>query len=197
MTTLKSLAPGLLLAAPRLGDPNFEKSVVLLGRHSPEGALGWVVNGPECGVVRELLIASNLIAQDQPLPEADAYDREARRGGPVTPGSGWLLYRREGITVEIPGEIPVGDEVAVTGDADAFRATLRGAQPREFFLLLGYAGWGPGQLEAEVREGAWLPCELDESLLFDTDPSELWDRAYRRTVGIAPGAFVRGGGGSA
>jgi putative transcriptional regulator len=193
MTGLKVLAPGLLLAAPMLADPNFEKSVVLLGRHGPEGALGWVVNGPECGKVRDLLIASNLITAHQPLPKADSYDREARRGGPVTPGSGWMLYRRRGITEEIPGEIALGDAVAVTGDAAAFRATLRGAQPREFFLLLGYAGWGPGQLEAEVREGAWLPCELDESLLFDTDPLELWDRAYRRAVGIAPGAFVRGG----
>jgi putative transcriptional regulator len=197
MTNLRSLAPGLLLAAPRLGDPNFEKSVILLGRHSAEGALGWVVNGRECGVVRELLVASSLVDEDQELPLASSYDREARRGGPVTPGSGWMLYRKRGIDREIPGEISIGDDVAVTGDADAFRATLGGAEPREFFLLLGYAGWGPGQLEDEVSEGAWLPCALDEGLLFDGDAKDLWDRAYRSSVGIAPGAFVRGGRGSA
>lgn len=197
MHKLKSLAPGLLLAAPRLGDPNFEKSVVLLGRHSPDGALGWVVNGPDCGVVRELLVASDLIGADDALPDASSYEREARRGGPVTPGSGWLLYRRRGIDCRIPGEITIGDEVAITGDADAFRATLRGAEPREFHLLLGYAGWGPGQLEDEVSEGAWLPCEFDEALLFDGAVEDLWDRAYRRCVGIAPGAFVRSKGGSA
>ncbi|MBL8681393.1 MAG: YqgE/AlgH family protein [Myxococcales bacterium] len=195
--SLRSLAPGLLLAAPRLGDPNFEKSVVVLGRHSDEGALGWVVNGEACGVVGELLVDSKLVSDLSKLPKAAAFDREARRGGPVTPNSGWMLYRKRGIDVQIPGEIPIGDDVAVTGDADAFRAVLSGAEPRDFYLLLGYAGWGPMQLEREVREGAWLPCELDEELLFDGSVSELWDRAYRRSIGVSPGAFVRSGGGSA
>ena len=195
--SLRSLAPGLLLAAPRLGDPNFEKSVVILGRHSDDGALGWVVNGEECGVVGELLVESKLVSDVSKLPRSPAFEREARRGGPVTPSSGWMLYRRRGIDVEFPGEIAIGTNVAVSGDVDAFRAVLAGAEPRDFHLLLGYAGWGPLQLEGEVSEGAWLPCDLDEELLFGGELSELWDRAYRRSIGVAPGAFVRSGGGSA
>jgi putative transcriptional regulator len=194
--SLRSLAPGLLLAAPRLGDPNFEKTVVLLGRHSEEGALGWVVNGEECGVVRDLLFASKLVAQGSALPDSASFDREARRGGPVTPGSGWLLYRR-GEAWSIHGEIKISESVAVTGDMDAFRAVLNGAEPRDFWLLLGYAGWGPGQLEREVREGAWLPCALDDDLLFSEQREDLWDRAYRGAIGLAPAAFVGSGGGSA
>src|SRR4029079_18230922 len=87
------LAPGLLLAAPSLHDPNFEKTVVLLGRHDGEGALGWVINGREIASVAELLRGSEILPESVVLPDAAAFRLPARVGGPVAPATGWLMYR--------------------------------------------------------------------------------------------------------
>lgn len=193
MAIRRSLAPGLLLAAPQLGDPNFERTVVLLARHDPSGALGWVLNGRSLGVVRELLQDAGLVPDAVELPRAGPYGRSARLGGPVQSATGWVLYRRG--AGELAGEIDVGDDLAVTGDLDALSAVLR-AQDRDFRLLLGYAGWGPEQLEGEVKQGVWLPADIDAELVFEGDPEALWDASYQRAIGTLPGAFIRTRGGS-
>lgn len=189
------LAPGLLLAAPRLGDPNFERTVVLLGRHEPDGSLGWVINGRALPAVRDLLESSGLVPLGVKLPETGPFMLPARLGGPVGPSSGWLLYRR--MPEPMAGEIDVGPDLAVSGDASALVAVMRGQGPRDFRLLIGYAGWGPGQLEGEVRAGGWLPTALDSALVFDTPAERLWDAAYRRFIGTAPAAFTSTRRGSA
>lgn len=194
MTIARSLAPGLLLAAPRLGDPNFERTVVLLARHDASGALGWVLNGRAMGPVGELLTGADLVPEGVTLPDDGPYAREARLGGPVQTGTGWVLYRRA--TGALPGEIDAGEALAVTGDRDALSAVLT-KRDRDFRLLLGYAGWGPEQLDGEVRQGVWLPADIDPDLVFDGDPDELWDAAYQRAIGTLPGAFVSTRGGSA
>ena len=194
MAILRSLAPGLLLAAPQLGDPNFERTVVLLARHDASGALGWVLNGRSLGVVGELLQEASLVPEGVELPRSGPFGRSARLGGPVQGATGWVLYRRD--AGELAGEIDVGDELAVTGDLDALGSLLR-AQDRDFRLLLGYAGWGPEQLEGEVKQGVWLPADIDAELVFEGDPDGLWDAAYQRTIGTLPGAFIRTRGGSA
>lgn len=194
MVNRRTLAPGLLLAAPRLGDPNFERTVVLLARHDDEGALGWVINGRALGTVRELLAGADLVPEGVSLPTVGPYARTARTGGPVQPRTGWVLYRRN--TGALSGEIDAGDALAVTGDAAALADLLR-RRDRDFRLFLGYAGWGPGQLEGEVREGVWLPCDVHADLVFDGDPESLWDTAYQRVIGTLPGAFIRTKGGSA
>ena len=194
MVISRGLAPGLLLAAPRLGDPNFEHTVVLLARHDAQGALGWVINGRALGSVRELLSNSELVPEGVTLPDVGPYARPARVGGPVQAATGWVLYRRS--SGALAGEIDAGSELAVTGDMEALSALLR-TQDRDFRLMLGYAGWGPEQLESEVRQGVWLPADVDADLVFDGDPEALWDAAYQRTIGTLPGAFVRTRGGSA
>lgn len=194
MVIRRTLAPGLLLAAPRLGDPNFERTVVLLARHDAEGALGWVLNGKALGSVASLLQGTSMVPDGVTLPETGAFARPARVGGPVSTETGWLLYRRAAEALD--GEIAAGDEVAITGDAEALGAVIR-ERTRDFRLLLGYAGWGPDQLEGEVRQGVWLPADLDASLVLDGDPDKLWDDAYQRTIGASPGAFVSMRGGSA
>src|SRR5256885_4592083 len=152
------LAPGLLLAAPSLQDPNFERRVVLLGRHGDDGALGWVINGRELMPVRELLRASELFSESDTLPESPVFSRSACVGGPVAPAAGWLVYRRQ--TAALPGEIAVGPDIGVSGELAAFSTVLGGGGPALFRLLLGCAGWGPGQLEAEISAGAWLPASV-------------------------------------
>ena len=186
----EDLAPGLLLAAPRLADPNFEKTVVLLGRHDDEGALGWVINGRELAPVSELIVASELFPKSTKIPGGPSFTRVACVGGPVAPATGWLMYRRQADDQPLPGELALGDELGVTGEASAFALLVGGSGPVEFRLVLGCAGWGPGQLESEISEGAWLPASLEADLLFETGPEKVWDEAYRRAIGASPATFT-------
>jgi len=183
------LAPGMLLAAPSLRDPNFMHSVVLLGRSGDEGALGWVVNGRELMTVKELLTSSELIPPGQAVPETSAFASAVRVGGPVAPTAGWLLYRRA--ASPLPGEITVGADLGVTGEVAAFSSLLQGHGPADFRMLLGCAGWAPGQLEAEISAGAWLPAAVVPALIMDAQASFIWDEAYQLAVGTQPAAFSR------
>jgi putative transcriptional regulator len=184
----QTLAPTLLLAAPRLADPNFERRVVLLGKHEAEGALGWVLNGPALDSVGRLLQAADLVPSGVRIPTTAAFDEPARVGGPVTPESGWLIYPSGGPTFD--GAIEVGGEVVLCSNAAALDAVVRGREPKNFRLVLGYAGWDAGQLESELREGVWLPASLDPSLVFETDPEALWDEAFQQATGGRGNAFA-------
>src|SRR5438093_13581760 len=108
------LAPGLLLAAPSLRDPNFERTVVLLGKSGEEGALGWVINGRELMSVRELFASSELVPDGTSFPLLEGFSRTACVGGPVAPAAGWLVYRR--LDQALAGEIQVGPEIGVSGE---------------------------------------------------------------------------------
>jgi len=183
------LAPGMLLASPSLRDPNFMHSVVLLGRAGDEGALGWVINGRELMTVRELLTSSDLVPPGRPIPEAPGFAAAVRVGGPVAPAAGWLLYRR--LPTPLAGEIAIGADLGITGELAAFSALLAGEGPRDFRVLLGCAGWAPGQLEAEIGAGAWLPAAVSPVLVMEAQASFLWDEAYHLAVGTEPAAFSR------
>lgn len=193
-----SLAPGLLLASPSLGDPNFEKTVVLLGHHDDEGALGWIINGTTLMTVEELLRSSGMLSpalrrrrdQGQLGP---GLTRPAQLGGPVDPVTGWILFRHTEFAPD--NVITLGSGLGVTGDAAALTAVINGEGPDDFRLLVGYSGWGPGQLEDELREGAWLPAPADAllpALVFETPNERIWEEAYRRLVGTGPEAFAPG-----
>ena len=187
MVARDNLAPGMLLAAPTLHDPNFEHSVVLLGRSGGEGALGWVINGRELMSVRELLASSELLPQGHVLPETASFASPVRLGGPVAPAAGWLIYRRR--PEPLPGEMAVGPEIGVSGELAAFAALVRGQGPPVFKLLLGCAGWAPGQLEGEISGGSWLPTTVRPNLVLDAAVVSAWDEAYHETVGADPAAF--------
>jgi putative transcriptional regulator len=187
MIATNDLAPGMLLAAPSLRDPNFIHSVVLLGRSDAEGTLGWVINGSELMSVRELLLSTELVPPEATLPEFPAFYFPVRMGGPVAQSSGWMVYRRE--SSPLPGEIPVGPSLAVSGEMAAFNAIVAGQGPKDFRMLLGCAGWAPGQLESEISEGAWLPTKVEADLIMDAPLADVWDRAYHLAVGTDPAAF--------
>ena len=184
---LSELGPGLLLASPRLADPNFERTVILLGRNDADGSLGWVLNGAAIGSVRELFVGAELVPEGVILPQGAAWDRLARRGGPVQPESGWLIY--SALPQPMPGELRLPDGLCITGDVASFSDLIAGQGPRDFRVLLGYAGWAPGQLEAEVQAGAWLPTPLEGALVLDESIEDLWQRAYVKTTGGQPSAF--------
>lgn len=196
MSAISSLEPGLLLAAPSLGDKNFEGTVVLLGIHDEDdGSLGWVVNGPTIAPAETIIRATELVSGTEPLP--DTFARAARRGGPVAPESVWILYDRRGGMEKLPGSIVIGDDIAVTATREALEILLAGKGPPNFRLLVGYAGWGAGQLAREVSLGAWLPATAKAPLLFEEELGTLWRRAYADAIGTVPGAFVSTTRGSA
>jgi len=193
--SIHSIEPGLLLASPRLGDPSFEGSVVLLGAHEDGGSIGWTINGEKLADGPDIVRATGLVEAGAELPAV--FEHPAVSGGPVSPDSVWILYRRaKGIEL-LPGSLAIGEEIAVTSSLDALRslidgsaARVAGGGPSEVRLLIGYAGWGPGQLEREVSKGVWLPTAADADLLFDESTSTLWQRAYAETLGTIPAAFV-------
>lgn len=185
------LAPGFLLASPPLGDPNFDRTVVLLAAHGSEGALGFVINRVAPFSLRQFLSMAGFDAEggdDQPV----------HIGGPVEPSSGWILTADPALLGD--GRIlEVGERLRVTSSHAAFEA-LSKSLPRpegapSALVVLGYSGWGPGQLEGEIAAGAWLPTDLDERLVFDAPIDERWERGYRG-VGVAPafGMSMRGRG---
>ena len=186
---LGSLAPGFLLAAPPLGDPNFDHTVVLLAVHSADGALGFVVNRTAPMSLGELLSVAGY--------EGGIHDSSpVYLGGPVQPTSGWIVCVDPTLR-EADGVIPVGDRVRVTSSRAAFDTLVRDLAAREpgqpdpqrRMVVLGYSGWGPGQLEGEIAAGAWLPAPLDEGVLFDVALSQKWERAYA-LAGVTPAASM-------
>jgi len=162
---------------------------VLLASHGGEGSLGWVLNGLEIAPVAQLLRDAGLTPQEKDLPTTECYDAKARVGGPVSPRSAWVLYRRSS-AFDHDAQLVLDDDWAGTGDRVVVEAIARGEGPSEFRIILGYAGWAPSQLDEEIRAGAWLPARFDANLVFGQDDGEMWERAYATLVGVSPYAFT-------
>ncbi|HVU05765.1 MAG TPA: YqgE/AlgH family protein [Polyangiaceae bacterium] len=180
---MSSLAPGLLVAAPPLGDPNFDRSVVLLAAHGPEGAFGWVINGREVMTLEELLSRADL------TPSGVAPSGPVRIGGPVSQEQVWLVYPTENRIVGFPEQFDVGSGVTASPSRKLLEAIALGQGPKGVMGLAGYAGWAPSQLENEIRLGSWLPTDADPALLFEVPREEIWRAAYER-LGTTPIAFT-------
>jgi putative transcriptional regulator len=159
----------LLIAMPAMGDPRFTQSVIYLCAHTPEGAMGLVLNRPLKRPSFEDLLRQLDVA---PLPPA----RRIRlcAGGPVDDARGFVLHTSDW-TGE--GSLRVDDGLALTASLDVLKAIAEGGGPREGILALGYAGWGPGQLDAEIQQNAWLSVPADETIVFGGDHDTKWRRA--------------------
>ena len=181
-----SLTPGLLLAMPQLEDPNFHRSVILLCRHAEDGALGFILNRP-------LEIPANELLELGPEDPVDVA-LTVWEGGPVSQERGWLLCREEpneGETLDVCDGIYMSSSQAhlqsvVAGDPNS-------CVPEKVRLLLGYAGWGPGQLDSELAASAWLNLPVDRELVFHTPSEKLWENAIR-SLGVDPTAISPGPG---
>jgi putative transcriptional regulator len=189
-----ALAPGLLVAAPALTDPNFAGSIVLMAEHHGEGALGFVLNRTAPLDVKELLggVDADLRAAAEAAGRADG---PVLVGGPVQPERLWILFRPEPDRALPEGEVvQVGDDLALGGSRELLESLVR-APGEAFQLLLGYAGWAPMQAEKEVASGAWVPMPVASDLLFEVPLEKRWETAVRR-LGLDPGEFLVGGGGA-
>lgn len=168
----------LLVAMPGMGDPRFERSVVYLSAYSDQGAMGLIVNKP----------ASHLKLSDvlEQLTETSGDGREDLRvymGGPVETGRGFVLHSpdyRSAIDT-----LRVADDFAVTATIDILEDLAAGKGPKTAQLMLGYSGWGPGQLEGEITQNGWLTCDATPELVFDFPDADKWEAALK-SIGVDP-----------
>jgi len=176
------LAPGLLLSAPPLTDPNFERSVVLLSTHGADGAFGWVLNGQQSMSFSELLLRARIVETPRAMPGV------VRVGGPVSTDQVWLVYPSGVLSPDLEGQMVVAPGISASASRKVLEAIANSQVPRGLITLMGYAGWAPWQLENEIKVGAWLPTDVTAEIVFETPPDELWARAYQR-VGASPMSF--------
>ncbi|WP_431283052.1 YqgE/AlgH family protein [Humitalea sp. 24SJ18S-53] len=162
----------LLIAMPGMADPRFAQSLICLCAHSPDGAMGIVLNKP-----LEDPSFEDLLKQLDVAPTPPARRIRLLAGGPVEGARGFVLHTADWSS---EGSLHVGGEWALTASVDILKAIAEGGGPREGVLALGYAGWGPGQLEDEIHQNAWLNVTPDEALLFDPDHDAKWRRALRK-----------------
>lgn len=181
----KSIAPTFLIAAPPLPDPNFARTVVMLFHHTPEGALGLVVNRPTGRKVGELLDAIEMTTKNEEIR-----NQPILLGGPVAPLSAWLIFEAKGEQKE---SFKVLDDLWVSGSPNVLREVLSKDEKVPILFLLGYAGWGPGQLEGELDGGVWLPAEIDKKTLFEIPYEDRWRRRLI-ALGVDPAMWSLGVG---
>lgn len=168
-------------------DSLFNRSVVLLASHSETGAFGWILNGEQVMSFRELLTHTELPREGWPDSQPEVHG--IRRGGPMGGEQVWLLYRT---SEQLPGfdeQIDLGCDITASPSQAVLEAVARGQIPDSLRGIIGYAGWGPDQLEDEIKQGAWLPTDAHASLVFDEPSNTLWTRAYEY-AGTSPLAFT-------
>jgi putative transcriptional regulator len=161
-----------LVATPEMGDPRFRETVILMVRHSKDGAMGLIIN--RAAGDQKL---SRILQDLGDSGEGATGSLPLYLGGPVQPELGFILhttdYRRAGI-------IDVNGTVAVTATKEIIRDIAAGNGPKKFMLIFGYAGWGPGQLESELKRNSWYTTPFDLSLIFEMDRDRVWERAVER-----------------
>jgi putative transcriptional regulator len=167
-----SLAGQLLIASPELRQPAFDHAVILLAKHTREGAVGLVINRPgKTHPIADLLAGLG----------ADASgvngDIQVFVGGPVDPGIGFVVHSTEYRT---PTTLDIDGRVALTVGPDVLRDIGLGKGPKKSLAAFGYAGWAPAQLDNELAHGVWITMPEDPTLVFDDDRARLWDEAFAR-----------------
>jgi putative transcriptional regulator len=170
MTARKSaFSPTLLLSMPQMQDPNFAQAVVLLCDYVPEGAFGLVLNRPTD------LPASEMVRLDPPVVAGNQLPLFI--GGPVQPDRGWILV---GEPPEEPDFRTIVEGLYLSTSPRLLRQVLEAQPEPRARVVAGYAGWGPGQLDQELAQSAWLMGDVDLDLVFDVEAHMMWETAIRR-----------------
>lgn len=186
----EAFRPALLLSMPQLLDPNFARTVVLLCDYGPEGAFGLVLNRPTD------MPASDMVRLDPPVEGAN--DMPLWVGGPVEPQRGWILFGDDAggafLAPELKG-LPgiefkfIRDGLYLSTSPSVLRQVLETTPAPRARVLAGYAGWGPGQLDDELAQSAWLMGDVDLDIVFDTPAAAMWETAIRR-LGADPSTLT-------
>lgn len=165
-----SLKNQFLVAMPTLEDENFSHTVSLLCEHSDEGAIGLVINRPT-----DLRLIDMMAQMDLEHGEIDK-ETIVYWGGPVQPERGFVVHRDPG---GWESSMSLERGLYITTSRDILRAIGLGEGPSEYFVVLGYAGWGAGQLESEILHNSWLNTPLDQQILFRTPAQQRWQAATK------------------
>lgn len=169
----------MLIAMPGMGDPRFERSVVYLCAHSPDGAMGLIINKPAQDIAFSDLLSQLDIAAPEPKREI-----RVLFGGPVENGRGFVLHSTDYATND--STLNVTGDIGMTATLDILEDIALGRGPKTSVLALGYAGWGPGQLESEIVQNGWLTCDASDGLIFGEDETEGKWIAAIKSLGIDP-----------
>ena len=172
MDNQEFLTGQLLIAMPSMRDARFARSVIYVCAHHPDGAMGLVINRLVGAITFSDLLSQLGIEQNKVNDEIRVHF-----GGPVESGRGFVLHSGE---YQQDSTLQVNDTVALTATTDILRDIADGAGPRRRLLALGYAGWGPGQLDSEIQANGWLHVSPDEELVFDADLDNKWERAIAK-----------------
>lgn len=168
----------LLIAMPSMGDPRFDRAVIFMCAHSPDGSMGLIVNKPAQGVrVNDLLDQLSI-----PKGE-DSSGMIVHVGGPVEHGRGFVLHSADYAANN--ATLKVDEQFGMTATRNILHDMAKGAGPDKRILALGYSGWGPGQLESEIHRNGWLTCDASPDLVFLRDDDEKWLAALA-SLGIDP-----------
>lgn len=178
----------LLIAAPGMSDTRFEGSVIFVCAHSPEGAMGLIVNMPTPEIEM-----NNLLEQLDIARSTGSRDIRVHFGGPVETGRGFVLHSGDYATDD--ATLEVSRDFHMTASLEILKRFAEGNGPSKAMLMLGYAGWGPGQLEDEIIHDGWLVADADAHIVFDDAPAQKWVSAVK-SLGIDP-IHLSGVGGTA
>lgn len=171
------LSGQLLIAMPGMTDPRFEKSVIYMCAHNSDGAMGLVVNQPiDSLTFPELLEQLEIDSDDSGEPIRVLF------GGPVEQARGFVLHSPDYLQ---DASLVVDENIALTATIDILKAIAGGSGPHQCLLALGYAGWGPGQLDTEIKSNGWLNVDADTDLVFGVDLDDKWAKAMAK-IGIDP-----------
>ncbi|WP_159947070.1 YqgE/AlgH family protein [Rhizobium sp. 18065] len=172
-----------LIAMPGMPDGNFARSVVYICAHSSAGAMGFIINRAQAVTFADILLHLELIDRNDAIMLPDhARHFPIQCGGPVEQSRGFVLHSDDYLS---DSSIPVSDDISLTATLDIVRAISDGRGPRHATMLLGYAGWGAGQLELEIGNNGWLNCPASEELIFDRSLDNKYERALS-LMGINP-----------
>ena len=168
----------LLLATPKMTDFRFEKAVILICSHSEDGAMGIIVNKPThelkfADILNQLKIYTKVVSGDQKI----------YFGGPVEYGRGFVVHSPDYDSSD--SSITIREEYFLTASKEILEDIANGRGPKNSLLALGYAGWGPGQLENELFSDSWLMCEPDPNLVFTLQPELKWNDGLKK-LGVSP-----------
>ena len=165
----------LLVAMPQMLDERFAKAVIYMCAHTEDGAMGLIVNK-----ILENIDFPDLLEQLDLSPTGGGLDIRVHFGGPVESGRGFVLHSSDYVQDET---MVIDDTFALTATTDILRDIADGGGPENSLLALGYAGWGPGQLDSEIQANGWLSVPSDQALIFGNDPRSIWQGALAK-IGI-------------
>ncbi len=176
----------MLIAMPGMADPRFDQALIFICAHSDDGAMGLIVNKPTADVSLRMLL-------DQLSIEtiADVEGQQVHYGGPVEMGRGFVLHSPD--YESVVATLEVDDRFHMTATLDVLESIAQGVGPDTRLMLLGYAGWGPGQLESELAANGWLVCDASPDLVFSSEDDQKWTAALG-SIGVSPLALSSEGG---